>query len=247
MVIFVEGDEGSLDLPLYSLLFPNVSVIPKGSCREVEHAATSIRSSSQLHWLRAFAIVDNDGRATTDVEQLNQSGVYPIQSYSVESIYYDLMILEKLAERWEALTGVDHQTRIKEAKMAGIRAVTEAKEHLSHRSAERKLRNEFLKHLPNKKNTNFDKPLKVCIDAQNILANERQNLNDAIDHGDLATIVRSYPIRESKFPADIAASFGFNSRKDYEKAVIQLLKDDSNMFEYVKGLLGGLPEAVMAS
>ena len=244
-VIFVEGAQGSLDMPLYSLIFPNTSVIPKGSCREAEHAATSIRSSTQLHWLKAFAIVDNDGRATTDVEKLNQCGVYPIQAYSVESIYYDLRILEQVAKKWQKLTGVDHQTLMEEAKAKGIQAIKEAKEHLSRRSAERKLRNEFLKHLPNKK-TSFDKPLEVFIDTQGVLANELQILNDLIDHGDLTAIIRSYPIRESKFRATITASIGFKSRNDYEKAVMQLLKEDSKMLEYVKGLLGGLPEAVIA-
>lgn len=61
-LLFIEGTERSLDKPLYSLVFPNVSVIPKASCRDVERVVTSIREAANFHWLKAFGIVDNDGR-----------------------------------------------------------------------------------------------------------------------------------------------------------------------------------------
>ena len=46
-MLFVEGVEGSLDMPLYSIVFPNVSVIPKGSTREVESVVSAIRNTGQ--------------------------------------------------------------------------------------------------------------------------------------------------------------------------------------------------------
>jgi ABC-type lipoprotein export system ATPase subunit len=49
-MLFVEGTEQSLDKPLYSLLFPDVSVIPKESCREVEQAVRGLRSARDMHW-----------------------------------------------------------------------------------------------------------------------------------------------------------------------------------------------------
>ena len=87
-VVFVEGDRNSLDMPLYSLILPSTSVIPRGARKSVEDAVRSIRASTTLHWVKAYGIVDRDDRHA-DVEQLRQEGIYPIEVYSVESIYYD--------------------------------------------------------------------------------------------------------------------------------------------------------------
>jgi ABC-type Mn2+/Zn2+ transport system ATPase subunit len=50
-ILFVEGKESSLDKPLYSILFPNVSVVAKSSCRDVEYAVVGISASQHLAWL----------------------------------------------------------------------------------------------------------------------------------------------------------------------------------------------------
>ena len=54
-VVFVEGERDSLDFHLYSKLFPDVSIIPKGNRRSVEGAVRSIREASDLHWVKALA------------------------------------------------------------------------------------------------------------------------------------------------------------------------------------------------
>ena len=51
----------------------------------------------ELHWIRAYGIVDNDGQNTDGMEGLTRQGIgYPIDAYSVESIYYDSKIQEKV-------------------------------------------------------------------------------------------------------------------------------------------------------
>ncbi|MBY5974508.1 ATP-binding cassette domain-containing protein [Ferrimonas balearica] len=87
-VLFVEGTESSLDKPLYSLIFPMVSVVPKGNCREVENAVAGSRAGEELHWLRAFGIADGDGYDQTQIEEKRQRGVYALPFYSVEAIYF---------------------------------------------------------------------------------------------------------------------------------------------------------------
>lgn len=87
-LLFIEGTERSLDKPLYSLVFPNVSVVAKSSCRDVEHAVSSIRDAGNIHWLHAFGIVDNDRRTEADIDRLKGKGIYALSVFSVESIYY---------------------------------------------------------------------------------------------------------------------------------------------------------------
>lgn len=123
-LLFVEGTEQSLDKPLYSLIFPNVSAVPKSTCRDVEHATSGIRDATGLHWLEAFGIVDNDSRALEDLDRLKEKGVYAISAFSVESIYYHPEIQRRVAERHVAVVGGNASERLSDAKLAVLEAIT---------------------------------------------------------------------------------------------------------------------------
>jgi ABC-type ATPase involved in cell division len=47
-VLFVEGEAASLDRPLYSIVFPGVSIIAKGGCRDVEQAVAGLSGANAL-------------------------------------------------------------------------------------------------------------------------------------------------------------------------------------------------------
>jgi hypothetical protein len=82
-LLFVEGEEHSLDKPLYALVFPNVSVVAKSSCRDVEHAVSGIRDADGLHWLHAFGIIDNDRRTQDEIAKLHDKGVHARQHFQL--------------------------------------------------------------------------------------------------------------------------------------------------------------------
>lgn len=53
-ILFVEGTANSRDLPLYGAMFPELSVVPKGSCEEVIRAAKGLRGSYEHHRVRGL-------------------------------------------------------------------------------------------------------------------------------------------------------------------------------------------------
>ena len=57
-ILFVEGTSNSLDPPLYNALFPGLSVVPKGSCIDVERAVSVLRGSCGLHHVEVFGLID---------------------------------------------------------------------------------------------------------------------------------------------------------------------------------------------
>ena len=136
-VVFVEGQRSSLDMPLYSLLFPCASVIPRGTRKSVEDAVKSIRASSAMHWVKAYGLVDNDGRnAIENVNKLREDGIYPIEVYSVESIYFDPRLQEEVAKRRTTkLTGDDVTSRLESARTAAINAIRNSADHLAKLAA----------------------------------------------------------------------------------------------------------------
>ena len=96
-ILFVEGTENSLDNPLYSLIFPNVSVIPKGTSRDVEQAAAGVRAGEHFRWLRAFGIIDSDSNDEESIAVKVSRGVFAVPYYSVEAIYFHPKVIEMVA------------------------------------------------------------------------------------------------------------------------------------------------------
>ena len=243
-IVFTEGEEWNIDKSLYARILPDVTVIAKGSRRSVENAVKGIRGSQNLHWLNAYGIVDGDGLGETEEEELKESHIYSIDSYAVESLYYDPVVQRGVAERQCAVTGDVPQKRLDRAKASALSAVDSHEYRLSELIAKRTLREAILRHLPTPDTPFPEGATSLNLDSSRILVNARQEFRDAIDGKDLATIIRRYPIKETPVPDRIAKGLGLKDTKDYEKAVRKLLDEDTSVLNHVRGLLGGLPNAI---
>ena len=232
--MFVEGAEQSLDKPLYSLVFPNVSVIAKSTSRDVEHATSGIRDATDLHWLAAFGIVDNDRRTQADLDRLKEKGVYAVSTFSVESIYYHPEVQRRVAERHAAVTGEDAAKRLTDAKTAALAAVTPHVQRLSERTAEKALRDKIFQCLPGKEEVASAAPIDISIDVAASVKEERDRLQDALDNDRLEEVIARYPIRETPALTEIVKKLGFQDREQYEGAVRKMLKDDDEALGVVR-------------
>lgn len=243
-ILFIEGTEQSLDKTLYSLVFPDVTVIAKGSCRDVIHAVRSIRDAKELHWVSAFGLIDNDRRSTCEMESLKSEGVYALSVFSVESVYYHPLIQRRVAERQATITGGDAAQCAAEAQTEALKAIRNCIEHLSKRAAEKRVREEFFAHTPKKGEISADATIKVSIDIGAIIVQERERLQRALEEPDLLYLISYYPLRETPSLQKIAQTLGFKSRTQYESAVRKLLADNADALSSVKSMFGTLPSDI---
>jgi ABC-type lipoprotein export system ATPase subunit len=239
-LLFIEGVEKSLDKPLYSLVFPNVSIIAKSGCRDVEHAVYGIRSAAELHWLRAFGIVDNDRRTQDEIEALQAKGIYALSVFSVESIYYHTDIQRMVAERHAVVTGEDATTRLANATDAALAAITPQVQRLSERTVEKALQEQIIRQMPGQKEIRAAAPFNISVDIVAAVAAERTKLQQHITDRNLSEIIARYPVRETSALTDIAKKLGFQNREQYEGAVRKLLMDDDDALTFVRSLFGTL-------
>jgi len=77
-------------------------------------------------------------------------------------------------------------------------------------------------------------------DVADFVATERQRLDTIIANGNLEDLIERYPIRETSALTDIARRLGFQSRTQYEEAVLKLLIDDSASLVMVQSFFGDL-------
>lgn len=242
-IILVEGTQESLDAPIYSLLFPQVSVIPKASCRDVEHAVRALRDSGETHWVSAWGIVDNDQRSADDVARLRVHGVFALTHFSVEALYFHPRMIELIAQRKASLTGANAQTLLGNAVQAAIAAAVEQRDHLILKSVERSVRREIFDTLPSREDIKTKQEIVFRVDVNALRSAEEHRFNALVKANDYDGLLQRYPLRESAAFACIPNRIGF-SRTDYEAAVLMVLKDNTAALNFLRGLFGDLADEV---
>lgn len=243
-ILFVEGAATSLDTPLYALLFPDVSVVARQSCRDVEQAVMGIRAGHALHWLHAYGIVDNDRRGHDDVASLEANGVYALPVYSVESVYYHPLIQRHLAARHASITGEDAASMLASADAAVVGAARHHADRLAERVAEKAVREVVFQHLPQREDIAARKPVEVSVDVAKVVDAERGRIQCAIDSANVEALIARYPMRETPALTGIARAIGFQGRTQYESAVLKMLRDDAVALAEVRTLFGRLTAAI---
>lgn len=86
-VLFIEGDETSLDLVVYRCCYPEWTVIPRGSCEQVVHSVVTMRANSQLTRIKCAGIVDSDDYTTQEIDYFNALYVFPLKVSEIENLF----------------------------------------------------------------------------------------------------------------------------------------------------------------
>ena len=242
----MEGTESSIDKPLYSLVFPMVSVEPKGSCAEVEQASVAgSRAAEALHWLRAYGVVDGDGLGADRIAARRERGVYALPFYSAEAVYFHPAVIARVASRQSSVLGADVDALISAATAAGVAAVTDHTERLSDKAAKKAVRRAVLERIPNDDELLAGDDLQIENHAETIRAAKKRELDAAVGQNDWEAILRLCPVRESPVLDRISTALRFPRRADYLAAVRHLLTDDADALSDVRALFGDLPAEIL--
>ena len=89
-ILFVEGEKTSLDMETYRLCYPEWTVIPKGSCKDVIQAVSSLRKLNEdmpILNIRCAGIVDRDTRDSSQIQELEEQGIKVLRYSEIENIF----------------------------------------------------------------------------------------------------------------------------------------------------------------
>ena len=246
-ILFVEGTESSLDKSLYSIVFPMASIVPKGSCQEVERAVAGARAAASLHWLSAFGLIDSDGLAAEEIEGKRESSVYATPYYSVEAVYYHPEIIGRIAAREASAHGGDAERLLDDAVASGVAAISTDTERLSRNAAKKMIQRAVMEGIPNDDDLlgNRAGQLVIALESETIHRACRERLDLAVGNGDWETIVTMCPVRESRALSEICSRLRFRRRSDYERAVRHLLSEEEEARQWVRELFGDLATQIL--
>ncbi|GFH42013.1 hypothetical protein Hs30E_05640 [Lactococcus hodotermopsidis] len=93
-VIFCEGEKHSLDYAMYSVLFPNLTVIPVGNCLNVHRYVKAYNDQNSIFSNKAYGIIDNDLRTDDEQERLRNDFVFTTKFLEIEMMLCDEAIFK---------------------------------------------------------------------------------------------------------------------------------------------------------
>lgn len=231
-----------MDKPLYSIIFPMISVIAKGSCHDVERAVVGGREVEGFHWLQAFGIVDGDGYTTDQIQEKRDQGIYALPYYSVEAIYFHPEILKRIAIRQSGVLGEDVTALLNNALAAGVDQIEGHAERLSRNMVKKSMRRLIIEQIPNDDDLLEGQQIKLENNGTVLLAERKREIDDAVSSRDWETILNRCPVRESGALTAIIRALKFPRQQDYENAVRHLLSTDGDALMVVRKWFGDLYE-----
>ena len=241
-ILFVEGDANSTDSHTYSILYPDISVIPRGNCTNVDRTVAGIRNSEDLHWVKAYGLIDRDNRQQEEVGELAKRGIFALDCYSVESLYYSNTIMQQIAERQLNVSPI--MADLSKAKKSIVGEVSKHKRRLCALLIEKQVRNAIQYQLPTHQSLLQNPVLCIKFDASGLLTEEEKKFDELVSNEDTDRLIDRYCVSETGALNAVAKNLGFDKRKKYESAVRKLLVDDETARNALRKRLSDLTQAI---
>ncbi|RCW78551.1 putative AbiEii toxin of type IV toxin-antitoxin system [Paracoccus lutimaris] len=244
-VLFVEGTGASLDGGLYAALLPGVSVVPKGSSRDVIAATKGMRGASGLHHIEVFGLIDHDGRDDDTCDEHVKDRVHVLGLNAVEALYYHPDVINAVAlAQAEHLDGFDAAIMQETAIAAAVRELAKQKDRLCARAAEMQVTEQLQRQAPTWEEVLAGEKRTITLDLNAVLGEEQDRFDEAVAQNDLATLLRRYKLRECGARGQVAQTLRFPTYRDYEGVVRQQVRKNQALRDKLRRFLGGLPEVL---
>lgn len=231
-MLFIEGGSTSLDVRIYAVLFPQFSVRPVQSCRDVIALVRGVKRLADYGWVSAQGLIDRDDRNDDEVHRLGEEGIHALDVYSVESLLYSSAVVDGVAKMQAKVHGVAAEYLKRQAvgqSLEYLRRERSVCERLCALRSERKVRDTVLSRLPKAAElASLDAALLVE-NIPGILEQERNRFASLLRDNNFDGLVGRYKLRESQFFDRVASELHFRGREDYENAAVNLVQRDEEL------------------
>jgi hypothetical protein len=230
-ILFVEGKDTSLDLPIYRACYPEWTIIPRSSCTEVIHSVVTMRNNESLTRVTCSGIVDGDDYNEDDKNMLRARGIQVLPVSEIENMILIPSVAASIAES-EGHVGGDRDVKIA-ALAEAIFAQLDNPQKIEKVVVEycKRRIDRALKKVDLSAGMNLDS-LKICynaataeIDISTIASQRTNEINDAIAAKDLSKLLEYY---DNKGLLALAASHLRNQKREtFEAWLIRSLRNDT--------------------
>lgn len=94
-ILFIEGDDSSIDYRFLQLIFDDYTTKPLGSCEKVFETTKAFNEQSSFHHIESVGLIDRDRRTNEEVAHINNPNIWIAQVAEIENF---LLIEEVVKE-----------------------------------------------------------------------------------------------------------------------------------------------------
>ncbi|MGF7141566.1 DUF4435 domain-containing protein [Roseimarinus sediminis] len=225
-VLFIEGDNSSIDYEIYGQVYGLHTIKPLGSCDKVIQTVKSFNEQNGFHNIKSFGIIDRDRRHDDDVIRLNKKDIWVLDVAEAEN----LLLLEDIVKAISNHMGKNPDDVFLHVKnnLIGFFANQLENQILIHFN--QALRHEMIKAAKIEKKEIADVIVEVnanynAIDKQNIFDSIKTNFEELINTSSYEGILRVFNLKNALIPeSKVCELTGIKNKEEYRQLVTTLLK-----------------------
>lgn len=235
-IIFLEGDNSSIDYELYEQVYDDKTLKPVGSCDKVVQVVKAFREQQGFHHIDSFGIIDRDRRQQVDVISLNKNGVWVLDVAEAEN----LLLIEPIVREIAKHMGKDDDDVFNQVQQNIINFFANQIDSQILLHYKEKLRREYLA-LSNFTSQDIASALIEIdstfggIDKQTIYTQIDTEFKDILTRQDYDAILRVFNLKNALIPnSKICELTGIRNKFDYKKITVTLLKRKNEISNIIK-------------
>jgi len=234
-ILFVEGEDTSLDLAIYRCCYPEWTIIPRGSCENVIHAVRTMRANSSLTRISCSGLVDADDYSAEDMSHLSTLGIFTLPVSEIENLFLIPAISEAIAKS-EDYSGTALTEKLQELKERVFQSLNEAKIDAAvvrycKRRIDRQLKKVDLGTTDSVNDVIASFNQKISdLDIQSIADYAKNKITKAIQDGDIESLLEIYDAK-NELLAIVATCLKDKRKQDFVNWITRTLgkRDESDL------------------
>ena len=235
-VIFIEGDNSSIDYQLYEQIFPNHTLKPLGGCEKVIQSVPAFNDHKTFHHIEAFGIIDRDRRPDSDLAGLNRKNIWVLDVAESENLFLLESVVRAVVQHMGQ--NPDNVFNIVRENLVGFFESQLEPQALLH--YKEMLRRNFLaltnftskniNDVTNEIDSNY-----AAVNKLELFENIRQRFEDVLSSQDYNSILKLFNLKGALIPnSGICPLTGIRNKEEYIRVVITLLKRKDPLSDQIK-------------
>lgn len=235
-IIFLEGENSSIDYELYEHVYSDFTIKPLGSCEKVIQTVKAFNEQNTFHHLNSYGIIDRDRRPVSDLARLNSKNIWVLDVAEAENLLLQEEIIKAVATHM-GRNPDDTFNQVKNNLINFFNTQLESQILLHFKET---LRRKFLG-ITNFINKDIASvipeidSLYSSIDKQKIYDETKEEFEDVITANDYDAVLRLFNLKNALIPhSKVCDLTGIKNKEDYLKLVISLLKRNDTVSNNIK-------------
>lgn len=225
-VLFIEGDNSSIDYEIYEQVYAGYTLKPLGSCEKVIQTVKSFNEQNGFHNIKSFGIIDRDRRQDDDIVRLNNKNIWVLKVAEAEN----LLLLEDIVKVVSNHMGKNPDDIFNQVKQNIINFFGNQLENQILIHFREILRREMIKATKFETKEIADVIIEVDsnyngIDKQNIFESIKTDFQQLLKTSNYEGILRVFNLKNALIPeSKVCELTGIKNKETYRQIVTTLLK-----------------------